>query len=71
VVPDNLTDALHRLTGWAIEHRIELETLQIVRPSLEDVYLALTGPPPPASDDTGGDGAHGRRSRRRSRQESA
>ena len=34
---------LHRLTGWAIEHGIELDQLEIVRKSLEDVYLELTG----------------------------
>jgi ABC-2 type transport system ATP-binding protein len=48
LAPDDLTGALYRLTGWAIERGIALETLQIVRPSLEDVYLALTDPPEPA-----------------------
>ncbi|MBR7830901.1 ABC transporter ATP-binding protein [Actinospica sp. MGRD01-02] len=42
--PDDLTAALHRLTGWAIDRGVELEGLQIVRPSLEDVYLSLTDP---------------------------
>ncbi|HJU57874.1 MAG TPA: ABC transporter ATP-binding protein [Actinomycetota bacterium] len=37
------TKALHELTSWALEHRIELEGLQVSRPSLEDVYLDLTG----------------------------
>ncbi len=47
--PENLTAALHRLTGWATERRIELDSLEIVRASLEDVYLALTsGQPEPA-----------------------
>jgi ABC-2 type transport system ATP-binding protein len=40
--PDNLAHALHRLTGWAIEHAVSLDDLQIIRPSLEDVYLQLT-----------------------------
>jgi ABC-2 type transport system ATP-binding protein len=44
VVPDDLTVALNRLTGWAIEHGVSLADLEVVRPSLEDVYLALTGP---------------------------
>ena len=44
LVPDDLTVTLNRLTGWAIEHGISLADLEIVRPSLEDVYLALTGP---------------------------
>ncbi len=43
--PDDITRALHRLTGWAIEQSVSLDGLQIVRPSLEDVYLELTGPP--------------------------
>ncbi|HEX9032984.1 MAG TPA: ABC transporter ATP-binding protein [Streptosporangiaceae bacterium] len=43
LVPDDLTMALHRLTGWAIEQGIRLENIEIIRPSLEDVYLALTG----------------------------
>jgi ABC-2 type transport system ATP-binding protein len=33
---------LHVLTGWAIENRIDLTTLRVSRPSLEDVYLELT-----------------------------
>jgi ABC-2 type transport system ATP-binding protein len=36
-------EPLHRLTGWALEHGIELEELEVRRPSLEDVYLQLTG----------------------------
>jgi ABC-2 type transport system ATP-binding protein len=45
IVPDDLTSALNRLTGWALEHNVKLDSLEIVRPSLEDVYLALTGSP--------------------------
>jgi ABC-2 type transport system ATP-binding protein len=45
IVPDDLTLALNRLTGWAIERGIRLDSLQIVRPSLEDVYLELTDAP--------------------------
>jgi ABC-2 type transport system ATP-binding protein len=37
------TPALHQLTGWAMENGVELERLQVSRPSLEDVYLELTG----------------------------
>jgi len=36
------TATLHRLTSWALEHGGELEGLSVARPSLEDVYLALT-----------------------------
>ncbi len=34
---------LHRLTGWALENGIDLDGLEVSRPSLEDVYLTLTG----------------------------
>jgi ABC-2 type transport system ATP-binding protein len=37
------TRALHELTGWALENGVDLERLQVSRPSLEDVYLELTG----------------------------
>ncbi|MEU9046288.1 MULTISPECIES: ABC transporter ATP-binding protein [unclassified Kitasatospora] len=43
--PDDLTAALHRLTGWSLENRVTLDELQIVRPTLEDVYLRLTEEP--------------------------
>lgn len=36
------TADVHRLTGWAIENGVVLEDLTVMRPSLEDVYLALT-----------------------------
>lgn len=42
-VPDDLARALHRLSGWAIDNDVSLDDLKIVRPSLEDVYLQLTG----------------------------
>ena len=41
-VPDDLARALHRLSGWAIENDVSLDDLQILRPSLEDIYLQLT-----------------------------
>ena len=37
------TRALHELTGWALERGIELDGLEVTRPTLEDVYLELTG----------------------------
>jgi ABC-2 type transport system ATP-binding protein len=40
---DDPTEALHRLTGWALEHGETLEGLAVSRPSLEDVYLDITG----------------------------
>jgi len=42
----NPTDDVHLLTGWAIESGVELGDLSVTRPSLEDVYLELTGSSP-------------------------
>jgi ABC-2 type transport system ATP-binding protein len=39
---DSPTPVLHRLTSWAVAHHLELEGLEVSRPSLEDVYLSLT-----------------------------
>ncbi len=39
---DSPTDDLHRLSAWAIEQGVELEGLEVRRPSLEDIYLELT-----------------------------
>lgn len=36
------TAEIHRITSWAMEQGIELEELSVTRPSLEDIYLALT-----------------------------
>jgi ABC-2 type transport system ATP-binding protein len=37
------TRTLHELTGWALDHGVTLQALDVTRPSLEDVYLELTG----------------------------
>ena len=37
------TRALHTLTGWALDHGVELQDLTVSRRSLEDVYLDLVG----------------------------
>ena len=34
---------LHDLSGWALERKLELDDLEVTRPTLEDVYLRLTG----------------------------
>jgi ABC-2 type transport system ATP-binding protein len=48
---DDLTKDLYALTGWALEHGVALDDLQVSRPSLEDVYLQLTeSVAPPAQD---------------------
>ncbi len=41
---DQPTRAVHRLTGWALDSGVELESLSVHRASLEDVYLSLTEP---------------------------
>jgi ABC-2 type transport system ATP-binding protein len=45
LAPEDLTAALHRLTGWALEQHVELTGLEVTRPTLEDVYLELTDSP--------------------------
>ena len=42
------TQTLHQLTGWALDHGTVLDRLTVDRPSLEDVYLRLTGHGEPA-----------------------
>jgi ABC-2 type transport system ATP-binding protein len=43
IAVDAPTRTLHELTSWAVERGLELEGLQVTRPTLEDVYLELTG----------------------------
>jgi ABC-2 type transport system ATP-binding protein len=40
---DDPTATLHELTGWALQAGVRFETLDVTRPSLEDVYLEITG----------------------------
>ena len=42
------TRALAALTGWALARGEELDGLTVTRPTLEDVYLRLTGAREPA-----------------------
>jgi ABC-2 type transport system ATP-binding protein len=37
------TRSLNELTTWALEQGVGLERLEVSRPSLEDIYLELTG----------------------------
>jgi ABC-2 type transport system ATP-binding protein len=37
------TRTVHDLTGWALNNGVVLESLEITQPTLEDVYLQLTG----------------------------
>ena len=36
---DEPTEALHELTGWALEHGARFDLLEVTQPTLEDVYL--------------------------------
>ncbi|MFL5790735.1 MAG: ATP-binding cassette domain-containing protein [Actinomycetota bacterium] len=40
---DQPTKMAHTLTGWALDAGVDLEVFEVSRPSLEDVYLELTG----------------------------
>ena len=37
------TKMLHVMTDWAVGHGVSFEKIEVARPSLEDVYLELTG----------------------------
>jgi ABC-2 type transport system ATP-binding protein len=39
---DHVAPDLHALSGWAVEHDVDLAELEVRRPTLEDVYLELT-----------------------------
>ena len=43
VEANETTKTVHDLTGWALDHDFELEAFEITLPTLEDVYLQLTG----------------------------
>jgi hypothetical protein len=40
---ENPTKVVHELTSWALEHDFVFDPLEVTQPSLEDVYLDLTG----------------------------
>jgi ABC-2 type transport system ATP-binding protein len=42
--------ATAQITAWALEHDVELEHFSVSQPTLEDVYLELTGGEHPAED---------------------
>ena len=33
----------HELTTWALDHDVELAHFSVTQPTLEDIYLELTG----------------------------
>ncbi len=40
---DDPTRDLYALTGWSLDRRVDLIDLTVARPTLEDIYLELTG----------------------------
>ena len=40
--------AAHTLTGWALEHDVDLGHFSVAQPTLEEIYLELTGAAEPA-----------------------
>src|SRR5213079_1498284 len=42
---DNAQKALFELTGWAERHKVQLQDLEVQRPTLEDIFLQLTAEP--------------------------
>jgi len=58
--PDDFTQGLYRLSGWAVAQDIRLDGLEVIRPSLEDVYLGLTSPGPEGGGPGGGSQPGGR-----------
>jgi ABC-2 type transport system ATP-binding protein len=47
------TQDLNVLTSWALAREVELEGLSVTRPSLEDIYLELTGEETNQSEESG------------------
>ncbi len=43
IVSDTVVADTNRLTGWALAEGVDLPDLRVSQPTLEDVYLALTG----------------------------
>jgi ABC-2 type transport system ATP-binding protein len=62
---DEPTAVLHRLTGWALERGSTLPQLRVERPSLEDIYLRLTGSSGEDGEDRAGEAPAARPRRRR------
>jgi ABC-2 type transport system ATP-binding protein len=43
ITTEDPTRVLHELTGWALQEGVALSSLEVSRPTLEDVYLKITG----------------------------
>jgi ABC-2 type transport system ATP-binding protein len=42
---EDVQKALFHLTGWAERHHVQLQDIQVQRPTLEDIFLQLTEEP--------------------------
>jgi ABC-2 type transport system ATP-binding protein len=40
---EDATKMAHEITGWALDHGVRFELFEVTQPTLEDVYLDLTG----------------------------
>jgi ABC-2 type transport system ATP-binding protein len=40
---DDATRTVYDLTGWALEHGVSFDSFEVSQPTLEDVYIELTG----------------------------
>jgi ABC-2 type transport system ATP-binding protein len=49
---ENPTKVVHELTSWALQHDFVFDPLEVTQPSLEDVYLELTGGEPTDEEST-------------------
>jgi ABC-2 type transport system ATP-binding protein len=43
IVTSEPVRAVHALTGWALDHDVTIAGLSVTQPTLEDIYLELTG----------------------------
>jgi ABC-2 type transport system ATP-binding protein len=50
---ENPTRVVHELTSWALHHDFVFDPLEVTQPSLEDVYLELTGGEPASEEEAG------------------
>jgi ABC-2 type transport system ATP-binding protein len=45
VETSDVTAVVYAITGWALERGVNLASLSVMRPNLEDTFLRLTGEP--------------------------
>ena len=64
---NDITSAIYTIAEHARQNNVSLDSLQITRPSLEDVYLSLIGYDTEQAAEPEAKAARGGRSRRRNR----